>query len=357
MLLRFAICQAANAQGAKAPDRTPASPSDPTSTTAVALVRLGSCPGVSAWPAVEKRIEKELSLSNLTVLVFDRQPAKDGTLETVLDSVLRSSAARGAVLVAVSPGDGVQLHALFYNRETGILEYRRHFLGSSPTPENTEVAAIKAREAVLATLYERNPSPYADTAPSRKAETSNASPSRASAREETADSKRVQLYGAFGMAWSPGGVGVMGSAGGGLIVRLSHRFALGADGWLSVPRREIKAAIGDASVRLIACRVIAAFLFRHLGPVQPAVGLRIGILNLRSEGKSATHPVASGSNLLFYGSAFAEAIFQIAERVVLPISLDVGAYAPGVDILFAGVPEAAMNVFMLEANIGIGVLL
>ncbi len=296
-------------------------------------------------------------MSNLTVLVFDRQPTENVSFEAVLDSVLRDSSARGAVLVTVSPGDGVQLHALFYNRETGILEYRRHFLGSSPTPESAEVAAIKAREAVLATLYESNPFPYADDDSSQEAETSSASPSRASRREETAASKRVQLYGAFGMAWSPGGVGVMGTAGGGLIVRLSRRFALGADGWLSVPRREIKAAIGEASVRLIAGRVIAAFLFRRLGPVQPAAGVRIGILNLRSEGTSTTHPVASDSNLLFYGSAFAEATFNIAERVVLPISLDIGTFAPGVDILFAGIPEAAMNVFMLEASIGIGVLL
>ena len=103
--------------------------------------------------------------------------------------------------------------------------------------------------------------------------------------------------------------------------------------------------------------LVAAVSLRRLGPVQPAVGLRIGILNLRSEGKSDTHPVTSVSELLFYGSMFAEATFKIAKRVALPISLGVGAFAPGVDILFAGNREAALNVFMLDANIGIAVLL
>lgn len=323
----------------------------------MALVRLEGCRAVSTWPAVEKRIQKELSLSNLTVLIFDRRPEGGASLERVLESVLRESTARGAILVAVTPDDGVQLHALFYNRDTGIPEYRRHLLGPSPTPETAEVAAIKAREAVLATLFDLSPFAQAKEDTSKKMGASKASPSRTSLRKETVHRKSVQLSGAFGMAWSPGGVGVMGTAGGGLSVRLSRRLAIGADGWISVPPREIRAAVGKASVQLIAGRLIAAFLFRHLGPLQPAAGVRIGILHLRSEGTSDTNPIATDSGLLFCGSLFAEAAFEIAERVVLPISLDVGAFAPGVDILFAGNPEAALNVFMVEAKIGIGVLL
>ena len=306
------------------------------------------------WPAVEKRIQKELSLSNLKVLIVDRRLEGKASLETVLDSALRESSAMGAVSVTVSPDAGVQLHTLFYNQETGPPEYHRFFLGPSPTHDNMEVAAIKTREAVLAALYTRNPFSYADDDATENTDASRASPSQ---MPRMAARKSIQLYGAFGVAWSPGGVGAMGVAGGGLSVRLSRLFALRADGWISVPRREIKAAVGEATVRLITGRLGAVFLFRRFGPMQPAAGARIGILNLKSEGKSNTHPVTSVSKLLFYGSVFAEAGFEIADRVVVPISLAVGALAPGVDILFAGNPEAALNVFMLEAQIGLEVLL
>ncbi len=121
-------------------------------------MRLANRPDASTWPAAEKRIEQELSLSNLTVSTFERRHKEDASLETVLDSVLRESAARGAVLVAVEKDEGVRLHALFYNRDRRIPEYRTHFLALSATSDNVEVAAIKAREAVLATLYEGIPS-------------------------------------------------------------------------------------------------------------------------------------------------------------------------------------------------------
>lgn len=354
-LLRLAICAAANAEGTEPPYGIQASPADPTEKTAVALVRLRGAGAVSAWPAVEERIQRELSLSNLTVLVVDRRPEGKASLETVLHSALRESTARGAVLVEVTPESGVLLHALFYNPKTSLPEYRRHFLGRGPTPQNAEVAAIKAREAVLAALYEGSLPSYTDDDTAKKTDTSG--PSRTSPRESTATRKRVQLYGAFNVVWSPGGVGALGAAGGGLSVRLSRRFALRADGWVSVPRRDIETAVGEAAVRLIAGRLGAAFLFRRLGPLQPAVGVRVGVLNLRSEGRSDTHPVTTVSKPLFLGSAFAEAGFEIAHRVVVPITLAVGALAPGVDILFAGTQEAALNVFMLEAGIGIGVLL
>ncbi len=309
---------------------------------------------------MEERIRRELSLSNLSVSVVEGSSLQQGSMRTMLDSMLRRSAARGAVSVTVSQDEGVLAHTLFYNRETKSPEYHLHFLVPTPKDDTVEVAAIKTREAVFAALYESpplfGPSETSDASRPTPGASNGASPGKNSS-EPLAARKSVRLTGVFGGAWSPGGVGIMGIIGGDLQIRLPGRFALGAEGWGSFPRREIKASVGAASVRLVSGRVSGAFRFRRLGPLQPAVGLRLGILYLKSEGTSDTHPVASISNVLFYGSMYAEAAVEIAKRLVLPFALDIGAFAPGVDILFAKEPKAALNIFMIEARIGIGVLL
>ncbi len=188
----------------------------------VLLVRLADCCVASSRSAAEARIRKELSLSNLTVAVVEGPPQQHGSMQSRLDSLLSRTTAAGAVSITVSPSEGVFLHTLFYNRESKVFEYHRHFLIRRPAPDAVEIAALKTREAVLAVLYESdlrvppetgNPPGATDQASIRPLPETNIG-------EPSAARKRLRLTGAFGGAWSPRGVGILGIVGGDLSIRL-----------------------------------------------------------------------------------------------------------------------------------------
>ena len=80
-----------NSTDANLPRRPQPSPAEGAEKNGVVLVRRVGCCEASTWPAVEKQIQKEISLSNVNVSVIDNTPTRETPLEAVLDSVLRAS--------------------------------------------------------------------------------------------------------------------------------------------------------------------------------------------------------------------------------------------------------------------------
>ena len=344
-----------------------AQPSD-TIATDVVLVCLAQCCAPYAWPAAEQRVRRELSLCNLSVTDADGPKAlttnnSNDNYRVALERARQNASAKGAILIVATPV-GVVLHSLFLTASGHKTEYRYHRLTTAPTEGTVEVAALKTKEAVLAAFYphkETSP-PSGSDAPAdtsvRKVKAPAVTVVRApSPKPGQRNSRRIAIQGVSSVAWAPGGIGPIGTVGGKLAFHLSNRIAVGVKGEVSVFSKNIQTDDASASVRVILGRTQLAYLFSSAGPVLPKAGIQMGVEHFRSVGKSATLPVRHTDTTLFMFGLWGELAFVLNRHIHIPFTLGVGAVPPGVQIRFAGKPEANLNILLLEAGIGVTFLM
>lgn len=343
----------------------------------VSFIRLENCCENASWPAAEERIVRELSLSNLNVTLLDGHQILHGhqlddeSIKLALASALDKTKSRVSFLIFVTPEANVQLFTLFRNPNTSNEEYHQLFLGKRSSDDTAEVIALKAKEAVHATLYDVQNQSLKKSA--SKELSHNESSDLSQAALDFAQKKRatsvtitdgllrghqwVQVRADFGASWSPGGVGAMGVLGGGLSVRAPHNFSFGAGGWVSVLNKEIKSDTANASVRLIVARFRASYIFRTMGFFLPSIGVRLGIGHLRSKGASDINPVKTASTTFFHSGIFGQVDIFRTNRITIPVSLGVGFLFPGVAVRFAGETQATLGAIIVESSIGIAVII
>ena len=330
----------------------------------VTIVRLDKCCAASAWPAAEERIEKELAISNLTVTA-EHPPAGDiPAWRQLLESALNRTAAKGAILVAVTPDEGVVLHTLFNgSTENGsnidATEYRHQSLAATPRNDAIEVVAIKTKEAVLAALYQRTTSE--EKSPKKQNRETLKKPSARVSNRTKPDSqyiqRRLSLAGLFGAAWARGGIGPSGCAAAAVTLHPADRFSFGVRGDISVLNKDIKTTNASASVNLMLGRIQTAYLFTGLGPMFTRVGIHVGVGQLHSDGKSDDLPVRNTSATFLFGGLFGAFSFRINKRIYIPFTLGISALPRTIDIRFSQKTEASIKTLLLEAGIGAALML
>jgi hypothetical protein len=333
----------------------------PNQTVDVLLLSQEACCSEQAWPAVETRIQKELRLSDVNVTVVKAEDSRTDSVRTRLENALQATTARGAMLVTVAEEGAASLHLLLpADTPAHRNMYISIVLSGAPTADAVEIAAMKAREATLASLYQldgksttanvpdlasvKAPVPSSEDIPETKV-----MPARDNRRLA---SGAVVLSTRLGALWAPGGLGVMGTVGIAFSWHLRKVISFGGSAWMSVLSKDIESRLATASVRLISGRLHCAYQFRPPGVVVPEVGIHAGVLYFQSRGESATVPVRQSRAVLFFAGAFARFRFRISKRLAIPIMLGVGAVPPGVRVRFDGTPRASLKVLLLEASVG-----
>jgi hypothetical protein len=354
----------------------------------VTLVSLGNCCEDTAWPKAERRIWRELQSSGIQVVPFN-DPGDD-RLKKVLEQVVVADRSDGAVALHLSKDGEVLLSMVFIHPKTGRKEFRTVSLGTAPSDKTIEITAIKAQEAVLAALYEEEgrpperprdegnerpidegnertvpPASKPKSAPvalpsatSRQPNDKKPEVKRKSRTDDTPRKHRFGLHADFSLEWSQGGAFPMGAAGGGVSWYLPKHLVIGASASVTVLKKDITRDNASASVQLMLGRIHLAFVFKKLGPIRPVVGARVGAGYFGTTGNSETiTDVTTERAALFYAGGFAELSIALGSRVFIPIHFDIGALPPGVTVRFSGEPVAAVNVLLLEAGIGMEVVL
>ncbi|MBN2715374.1 MAG: hypothetical protein JXX14_05935, partial [Deltaproteobacteria bacterium] len=185
----------------------------------VVLVHLDTCCPAAAWPEVDGRIQTELALRGLDLSHTIAKGHGDRSYLDILTEAMRLHAARGAILVAVTPDNGAVLHSVFVAAESDVSEYRQYPLVVEPAGTTAEVAALKAGEAVLAALYPQSRAAGDGGAPlSPAVAVPDKMPRESDAPRSPAPvfpNSRYRLSTAVhaGVAWAPGGLGPMGVGG------------------------------------------------------------------------------------------------------------------------------------------------
>lgn len=333
----------------------------PNQTVEVLLLSQEACCSEHAWPAVETRIQKELRLSDVNVTVVKAEDTRTVSARKRLEKALQATTARGAMLVTVADRSGASLHLLFPADVPAHPDiYIAVVLSDAPTEDTVEIAAMKAREAILASLYHVDANRTTETIPnlppvkapvpsSAEIPETKVMPDRDNRR---LDSSAVVLSTRLGAVWAPGGLGVMGTVGMAFSRHLRKVISFGGSAWMSVLSRDIESRLATASVRLLSGRLHCAYQFRPPGVVVPEVGVHAGVLYFQSNGESATVPVRQSRAVLFFAGVFSGFQFRISERFAVPIMLGAGAVPPGVRVRFDGTPRASLKVLLLEASVG-----
>lgn len=104
------------------------------------------------WPAGEGRIRDELRISNFNVVVAPTTTGEKQNFPSELESAVKRNKAVASLLVFNSGQGIIQLNVYIVDVESRFHVFKEYEFAWSPTREEIDVAALKAVDAVQATL-------------------------------------------------------------------------------------------------------------------------------------------------------------------------------------------------------------